>query len=739
MYKPEIRSVRVNTALGSGTDGSLSEAGVHLALSWREGEEVSCLWAEGCFTQREDPRGYPDCFIPEGISLTLQAPKGEPFLAVYQHKAWWTRPGFGNSLREVPEKTQMLLRRVSREEESSEEEESSREEESSEEEEYEVFLAVTGSGIRADLSGAEKDEEKGKKGEAEKEEAEKEEAEKEEEAGSELKLLLSPLYGNQRTLNGPCLVYGRGRDPYALIERCEDYALHLLGREKGVPEKKTLPPVFRGLGWCTWDSLGQGVSEAAILEKMEEFREKKIPLSWVLIDDGWSLANREKLTLRGLLADPERFPEGLAGTVKTLKEKYGVKHVGVWQAMKGYWYGVEEGSPAQEALAPYLMRYPSGELSVKPTERDSFGFWSTWHRALEQSGIDFVKIDGQGSFATMCRGSLSREGSMEAVYSGMEASVLLHFGGNLIHCMGMAPENVWSRGGIPLSRSSDDYTPTVAGSIVEHALQNAYDNVYQGGLYIGDWDMFWSEHEEAVYGCLLRAISGGPVYVSDALGKTDRQLISRLLAEDGSLLLCDGIARPTLDCLTRETLRGGRALKLYNTLPGGVYVAAFSWDLPGESLEESFRLEEMPGSWKQEEKKKIKQNQAEKEEDTPSWLICDWAIREVTRSGGSYSFTMGSREARLFAVVREETEEHSVTVLGLLDKYIGLAAVKTERLPGQTLVEVKAAGCLGFAVRGDHPQAWVPEGEEWKSLPIESRGLLHTVTLERPGIVRIEG
>ena len=79
---------------------------------------------------------------------------------------------------------------------------------------------------------------------------------------------------------------------------------------------------------------------------MEEFRRKNIPVSWVLLDDGWSDVDRKNGTLRSFGADPSRFPKGLSHTVRLLKDEFGVKYVGVWQAFQGYWNGVDPNGEA---------------------------------------------------------------------------------------------------------------------------------------------------------------------------------------------------------------------------------------------------------------------------------------------------------------------------------------------------------------------------------------------------------
>ena len=89
---------------------------------------------------------------------------------------------------------------------------------------------------------------------------------------------------------------------------------------------------------------------------MEEFRRKNIPVSWVLLDDGWSDVDRKNGTLRSFGADPSRFPKGLSHTVRLLKDEFGVKYVGVWQAFQSYWNGVDPNGEVARRMKESLTR-----------------------------------------------------------------------------------------------------------------------------------------------------------------------------------------------------------------------------------------------------------------------------------------------------------------------------------------------------------------------------------------------
>ncbi|GMQ07123.1 hypothetical protein CsSME_00051456 [Camellia sinensis var. sinensis] len=80
-----------------------------------------------------------------------------------------------------------------------------------------------------------------------------------------------------------------------------------------------------------------------------------------------------------------------------------------------------------------------------------------------------------------------------------------------------------------------------------------------------DWDMFHSLHPAAEYHASARAISGGPVYVSDAPGKHNFDLLKKLVLPDGSILRAQLPGRPTKDCLFSDPARDGVSLlKIWN-------------------------------------------------------------------------------------------------------------------------------------------------------------------------------
>lgn len=572
-------------------------------IAVKEQGDLKAVWLSGRIRPAQ-PLFGPQIYLDphEGVSFTMGVRGVEKLLAIYQHKDWWLRPAFPARTAQIPARTQLVLMKGGGR--------------------YLALLAVCGREYRTDLEGA----------------------------GEGIRVTASSNCAGKNEIDDVSLVCAFGNDPYECCHNAAAYALALLGRPSMLRERRRYPPMLEKLGWCSWDAFYQKVSRQGILEKLEELKKKRVPVGWVLIDDGWLDADYEIQTLKGLDAAADKFPEGLSECVRRMKEEYGIAHVGVWHAVMGYWNGMEPESEAGRLLSGGTCVLPDGRNIPAAEEGKAFRFYDTWHRYLRnECGIDFVKVDGQSAISLFYEGRKEYGKASAAVQTGLNASAALHFDNNIINCMGMAPEDMWNRPSSAIARSSDDFVPQVPHGFWEHALQNGYNSLLQGQFYWGDWDMFWSSHAENRQNAVLRAVSGGPVYISDPVGETDPEVILPLIRRDGTVIRCDGVGMPTLDCLFENAASGGKALKLFNRYGENYVVAAFSMG-EEKSVRAGIRLSDLPGT------------------GGGRWIVYDQRKQEAAflAEDEEFAFELGENDAGLFLLMPAK----DFIPVGILEKLI---------------------------------------------------------------------
>ncbi len=370
-------------------------------------------------------------------------------------------------------------------------------------------------------------------------------------------------------------------DNFTFLKACGEFPYPLR-------TERPFPYVQDGFGFCTWDAFYKNVTAEKIYKKLDEFKEKGIKIHWMLIDDGWSQFHNDAF-LYDIYEDKEKFPEGLSGTIRRIKEEYGVKYVGVWHAYTAYWQGFEKDSPAYELVKDHLIETAEGYLFLAPDYDAAFAFYDKWHSYLRAQGVDFIKVDNQGSYSSKVECAYPATAAVAAMQKAIEDSAKKNFDGQILNCMGMNTESTLQSPSAPIMRMSDDYFPKREESFVQLLTQNIYNSLFQGVVHHSDFDMWWSRHEAARGSSVMRAISGGPVYVSDELGGSDPTYILPLEDEDGRIFRPEHAARPTRDCVYVDGREAHTPLKVYNDGPLGKVVAAFSMGDPEASGRLSIR------------------------------------------------------------------------------------------------------------------------------------------------------
>lgn len=544
------------------------------------------------------------------------------YLTHYRHKDWWTRPSWGSDISSLPNRAQTLLCKHPQN--------------------HSFLFALCDGNIRTEM-----------------------EAE-----GSSLVFWLSTDCAGMTALSGRSFVFSVAPNPKEAMRHGMEYARQLLGLPKPI-ESLTSHPLFTRLGWCTWDALYQSVNELDVLEKAKEFSEKQIPIGWFLIDDGWLV--QEKQLLKSFKEDPEKFPTGFTHLVSLLEEQYNVSNVGVWHALPGYWGGVH---PEADVAQSSLVTSRSGALVPSWEGYDAFPFYAQWYEYLHSAGISFVKVDGQSALANQYEHLCATTEAAKHVHASIEAAASLYFNGLLINCMGMSSQSICSRKLGSISRNSDDYVPQDEDGFPEHALQNMYNSLYHGTFYHLDWDMFWTMHPQALQHLVLRIVGGGPLYISDPLGKTDKALLSGLFLEDGSLIRCEGIATIPDDCYYRNPTEDHVLLGIQNNCQGSEINAFFHIHPTDGPLKDVFTPQG----------------------DCERYYVWDVLNRTLAflEPGETFSVTLGKNEVALYQSSGIVT---SIEPIGIMEKYLPIGALSVLKHDSELLImKLLASGSLVFIV-----------------------------------------
>ena len=90
--------------------------------------------------------------------------------------------------------------------------------------------------------------------------------------------------------------------------------------------------------------------------------------------------------------------------------------------------------------------------------------------------------------------------------------------------------------------------------------------------------MWWSDDEQAVKNAVLRAMSGGPVYMSDKLDRSIKKVVMPIIYSDGRIIRLQDPAMPVKECLVGDYQHNGKIFKVFNRIGEVGGLAAFNLD-----------------------------------------------------------------------------------------------------------------------------------------------------------------
>lgn len=602
----------------------------HVRIEEKKIDDVTAVYIDGFSDQCLDSE------FGAGIEFTIDHIKS--WVADYRYSEFWCRPEFGNDLKEIPDETQGLIYEK-------------------QDGTYGAVLPVVSEQYKCVLyKGSE---------------------------GAVCARLFS-WYEKLMTCRGLAFLWAEGSNPYQLLEKCAETGMKLLNTGFRVRRERRYPELFEYLGWCSWDAFEIRVDEESILAKCQEFKEKKIPVKWLILDDMWAevrdfyhmeYKDREEMfhlmhssKLYSFKADPKRFPNGLKGCIDKVK-KYGLK-VGIWHPTTGYWCGADPAGEVYRDHKDCLIQTSDGKFIHDFEQGKAYRFYHAFHDYLRQSGAEFVKIDNQ-SMTRRYYKKLAPVGDVaRQFHNAMEASVGQHFDNQMINCMGMASEDMWNRSVSPISRCSDDFQPENREWFSKHILQCAYNCLVQGQFYYCDWDMWWTDDGQAVKNSVLRAISGGPIYISDMLSRSRAEIIKPLVLEDGRILRCERPAVPTRDCLTVNPIDSGKIFKLQNICNHGGIIAVFNLSGENKAVQGSISSDDVEGLCGEE------------------FAVYEYFSREMKILCAGEQFSLELKDNDDFKLYILVPLEEGNAMIGRIDKFISPGTVRRNSQGKAELIEM---------------------------------------------------
>lgn len=321
---------------------------------------------------------------------------------------------------------------------------------------------------------------------------------------------------------------------------------------------------YEGLSYCTWNALGQNLTEEKLLGALDSLKSHGINIVNLIIDDNWQSLDNEGQEQwhrgwKSFEANDKGFPAGLRHTTSIIRQRYpNIEHIAVWHALMGYWGGI---SPTGDLAKTYKTKsvvkkgtVAGGEmLAIDPDDINRF--YDDFYSYLTSCGIDAVKADAQ-FFLDLLDSAEDRRRFIPAYQDAWTISSLRYFGTRSISCMSMTPQQIF-HSQIPtnkpsiLLRNSDDFFPDVADSHTWHVFCNAHNSLLTAHLnVIPDWDMFQTSHPYASFHAASRCVSGGPIYITDKPGEHDIDLINQITApttRGTTVILRPSVVGRTLD------------------------------------------------------------------------------------------------------------------------------------------------------------------------------------------------
>lgn len=501
----------------------------------------------------------------------------------------------------------------------------------------------------------------------------------------------------------PLLAWGTGTDPYDALHSTWKLIVDssVAGGNMAMRSEKKYPEAFEYLGWCTWEQFKKGIDERIILSALESIEESEIPVRWILIDDGHQEAHGQRM--RSLLPDHEKFPRGWEPIVAAKKTNR-IRWIGIWHTLLMHWKAIDANHEMQ-LLAPHLMNHPASLEAVIPKDNpnDSKAFFAKFVERIAQQGFDFVKMDNMSRSTIDYYGTANAAKAQKFNLRSLEQACS-GTGMALMNCSAQNTIGLLNAKHSATMRTSPDYKKGHLATSKSQILQSTHNASWLGQTFWPDHDMFHSSDTEvAKTMAVTKAMSGGPIYLSDDPSEFRHDVIGPLCYCDGLLIRPDAPGVPVPESLFTDALYDvGHPFKVVAPLRDQTCViAAYNLSLetsvsrgaimPSDYQAASAMLQPYEGPWQLPEE---------------GLVVYDWDNRRGKRlTSKGLDFEIDGFGHRLFILspIRD-----GWAVVGRADKFLSPATVEVGHVGVDSIsLGVKEPGPIVIYLRNG-----VPEGDQ---------------------------
>ena len=382
----------------------------------------------------------------------------------------------------------------------------------------------------------------------------------------------------------PLITYAKGKNVYDVFQQAWVNAINtkaIKGRT-AMRHQKVYPEMFKYLGWCSWEQYHTNVSSDLMVDAMQKIEKSPSPIRWVLLDHGHQhnyttadgMNSGRMISFKG---NPVTFPNGFKDMNNLKSNK--IKWTGIWHTMNAHWQGLHPKHEITE-LEPHLVKISKknkdGGSEVMMPKGDSISskmFYNTLVGSAKRDGFDFVKIDNQNRQLAFYQG-MSNPVQIVSQHAQSLECAAKEFSKGMMNCFCLDFLSLMNTKYSATSRVSVDYLLNNEAKAKSHLLQSYQNTLWMGQAVWPDHDMFHSS--DKFCGRMMavsKAMSGAPIYLSDAPVDFQDKLILPLCFSDGELLRPLAPAIPLPESVMLSALTTPEAYKVVAPLQNGA--AAF--------------------------------------------------------------------------------------------------------------------------------------------------------------------